>query len=214
MITLVNQQGTFAMSQQISRWMAVLQGVGMVLLVAMFSESSASNDPSDEKDLWSSLASGSHVAIIRHALAPGFGDPEEFALEDCSTQRNLSAEGRAQARRIGDLFRANGIARARVMTSQWCRCRETAELMQLGDVTDLPALNSFFQDRSTAGEQTRALKEWLLDRAPGEALVLVTHQVNISALTGMGASSGEIVVFRINEASEADVIGRIPTLAE
>ena len=95
---------------------------------------------------------------------------------------------------------------------QWCRCRETAELMDLGDPVDLPALNSFFQARQLGPEQNQALKDWLRKRPAGLPLVLVTHQVNITALTGLGASSGEFVVFRITESNGVEVLGRIATL--
>ena len=93
------------------------------------------------------------VLLIRHALAPGVGDPDGFRLDDCATQRNLSDEGRRQARAIGDWLRARGIGQAHVYSSQWCRCLETAALLDLGPVTELPALNSFFerrQDRTLA----------------------------------------------------------------
>lgn len=96
-------------------------------------------------DTWSLLQQGDrgYVVMMRHALAPGTGDPPNFRLEDCSTQRNLSAQGRAQARRIGEAFRRRGIKVARVLSSQWCRCLETARLMNLGAVEPFAPLNSF-----------------------------------------------------------------------
>jgi len=165
----------------------------------------------DETALWAALRSGGHVALLRHALAPGTGDPADFKLSDCRTQRNLSEEGRAQARRIGDLFRANGIERARVLTSQWCRCRETAELLQLGPVTELPALNSFFQNRENREPQTRALRAWLQRQDLATVQVLVTHQVNISALTGVYPSSGELVILQAVADGDVSVLGTIAT---
>jgi phosphohistidine phosphatase SixA len=141
-----------------------------------------------------------YVVLLRHALAPGTGDPADFQLGDCSTQRNLSAEGRAQAAAIGQAFRDRGVAVQQVLSSQWCRCLETAELMKLGDVAPEPALNSFFRDRSTAEEQTLAVKQSLLTRAerPG-VIVMVTHQVNITGLTGVVPRSGEAVVLQVAE---------------
>ncbi len=186
----------------------------LALAVVWFANPSHGSETDNHAALWQAVASGSHVAIIRHALAPGFGDPAEFELENCSTQRNLSAVGRDQARRIGDLFRQNGISQAQVMTSQWCRCRETAKLMSLGDPADLPPLNSFFQERSRGPEQNRALQQWLHERQLRLPLVLVTHQVNITALTGLGASSGEIVVFQIKDNNAVEVLGRIDTLSD
>ena len=102
----------------------------------------------DEAALWEALRDGGHVALLRHALAPGTGDPVDFTLGDCTTQRNLSDEGSAQARRIGQRFRDNGIEAARVYTSQWCRCVETAELLDLGPVSEQPAASNFVQDAS------------------------------------------------------------------
>ncbi len=124
------------------------------------------------------------VAILRHAFAPGTGDPANFALDDCTTQRNLDARGREQARKIGAAIHTAGATVDRVITSQWCRCRDTARFLDLGPVEDLPALNSFFRNRDRAGPQTAELRQFLLGLQPGDTVILVTHQVNITALTG------------------------------
>jgi broad specificity phosphatase PhoE len=150
----------------------------------------------ERQALWEALRSGTAFAMIRHALAPGTGDPANFALGDCTTQRNLSGPGRQQAAEIGDRFRRNGIDRAQVFASAWCRCQETAQLLGLGPVTTLPALNSFFAEPHRREPQTAALRAWLADPPTGLPLVLVTHQVNISALTGTPTGSGEMVVAR------------------
>ncbi|MEQ8665907.1 MAG: histidine phosphatase family protein [Rhodospirillales bacterium] len=163
-----------------------------------------------EAGLWQAVRAGEAFAIMRHAYAPGFGDPDNFALGDCSTQRNLNDQGRDQARAIGERFRANGIDAAYVVSSEWCRCRETAELLGLGDVEELPALNSFFANRSNAEPQTADLREWLASQPFDRPLVLVTHQVNISALTGRGTSSGEIVVVQM-DGGRVEVLGSIAT---
>jgi phosphohistidine phosphatase SixA len=155
---------------------------------------------------WSALEQPGAVAIMRHALAPGTGDPSSFKLGDCSTQRTLDDRGRAQARAIGEAFRTRGIAFDRVFTSQWCRTRETAELLGLGDVTDAPALNSFFQDFSTRESQTADARA-LLAGEEGR-LILVTHQVNISALTGRTTRSGEVLVIRSGEQG-VEILGSI-----
>jgi len=150
---------------------------------------------------WEALKSGKAIAIMRHALAPGFGDPAEFDLSECSTQRNLSPQGRGQAQRIGDIFRSHGILQAQVITSDWCRCKDTASLLQLGEPTVAPMLNSFFQNRGNAASQTEQLQEavtqWLTEA--DSIRVLVTHQVNISALTGRGVGSGDIQIITIDE---------------
>lgn len=161
----------------------------------------------DTADLWAALRSGGHVVVMRHALAPGTGDPQSFDVGKCETQRNLSTQGRAQAKRIGDSFRANGIAGARVYSSQWCRCLDTAELLRLGPVATLPALNSFFQTIGRRTPQTAALQKWLSEQDRTTPLVLVTHQVNITALTGIYPASGEMVVLRIEQDGALKTIG-------
>lgn len=163
----------------------------------------------DELSLWAALREGRAFAMIRHALAPGFGDPQQFKLDDCSTQRNLSRKGRKQARLIGDLFRRNGIDAADVYTSQWCRCRETAELFGIGTINNLPALNSFFQNDAQRGPQTDLLRQWLRQKDVRRPLILVTHQVNISALTGRTTGSGEIVVVQMAPDNGRKVLGSI-----
>lgn len=149
--------------------------------------------------------------MIRHALAPGTNDPTGFRLDDCTTQRNLSAEGRAQAARIGELFRANGIAAADVYSSQWCRCLETASLMRLGETRQQPLLNSFFQDRAREARQIEALRQWIGQLDPARPTVFVTHQVVVTALSQIFPGSGEIVVMQRAPDGRLSVQGRLPT---
>lgn len=155
---------------------------------------------------WAALEQPGAFAIMRHALAPGVGDPAAFDLEECATQRNLNDVGRAQARAIGAAFRERGVAFDAVLTSQWCRCRETAELLALGPVEDAPAFNSFFRETDARGAQTRDALAQIDGRA--DRVFIVTHQVNISALTGTGTRSGEVLVVR-RGAEGLDVLGRI-----
>lgn len=150
------------------------------------------------------------VALMRHATAPGTGDPSGFRLGDCSTQRNLSDEGRAEARAIGARLTAEGIGFSHVFTSEWCRTRETAELLALGPVTPLPAANSFFANRGRAAEQTEALRARLAALPEGSRAIVVTHQVNITALTGVFPRSGEIVVVVPDGEGGLAVTGRVP----
>jgi len=154
----------------------------------------AQQDP--ESALWDALKDGRHLLLMRHALAPGVGDPPGFALGACDSQRNLSDTGRQQSRDIGKRLRANGIHSARVYSSQWCRCLDTAELLGLGEVRELEPLNSFFRDPGRRDERTDALKAWIRQQDLTTPLVLVTHQVNISALAGSFAGSGEMIVMR------------------
>ncbi len=142
--------------------------------------------------------------IMRHALAPGVGDPPAFDLSRCDTQRTLNDVGRAQARAVGDWLREQGIAQALVWASPWCRTRETAELLGLGAVRSHSALASFFQQgdaQATTAELRQALRDWRLSQAK-PALVMVTHQVNISALLGRGAAPAEVLRLRLDGRGE------------
>jgi broad specificity phosphatase PhoE len=165
----------------------------------------------DDSALWAGLRSGGDIALIRHAEAPGTGDPAGFRLDDCTTQRNLSAQGRRQAQGMGELFRKNGITSATVYSSQWCRCLDTATGLALGPVEAQPALNSFFDDAGRDPEQTEALRGLIRQRTPGKPLVMVTHQVNITALANVYPGSGEIIVVRPDK-GRLTVVGRIPTM--
>lgn len=153
--------------------------------------------PALAADAWAELARPGAIVLLRHATAPGVGDPPGFKLDDCATQRNLNDRGRAEARRLGEQFRGRKIQVGAVLSSQWCRAGETARLAFGGQVRDEPAFNSFFLRSSEAGEaqtaQARAvLAGW---RGPG-ALVVVTHQVNIQALAGAAVASAEGLVVR------------------
>lgn len=161
----------------------------------------------DNSRLLEALASDNHFALMRHALAPGTGDPSNFSVEDCTTQRNLSAAGRQQAKSIGTVLRSVSMPQRQVYSSQWCRCLETARLLDMGTVTPLPAINSFFASRSRAESQTQATREWLSTATM--PVILVTHQVNITALTGVYPSSGEIVVVKREADGEMTVVGSV-----
>ncbi|XWN31676.1 MAG: histidine phosphatase family protein [Devosia sp.] len=158
---------------------------------------------------WAALREGGAAAIMRHALAPGTGDPPNFKLGECATQRNLDERGRTQARAIGQAFRENGVVVDRVLSSAWCRSTETAQLLGLGEVETFAPLNSFFADRTTRQQQTDATAAFLAQLPEGVTPVLVTHQVNITALTGRFASSGEIVVITVADDGAVDVVGDI-----
>jgi phosphohistidine phosphatase SixA len=145
-------------------------------------------------DPWQAAREGRAAILLRHAIAPGTGDPPGFRPGDCATQRTLSEAGRAQARAIGAALRARGIDQARVLSSAWCRARETAELLGLGPVGHAPALDSFFADRAAGPARTEALRGLLAAWAGPGTLVLVTHQVNITALTGVFPASGEALL--------------------
>jgi len=136
-----------------------------------------------------------NVLFLRHALAPGFGDPAEFRIDDCATQRNLDEAGRRQARRLGAYLRGNGIRFDAILSSRWCRCVDTAAEMDMGDVSTFDGLNSFF-DGHVDRETTLALLAARLADLPEDGLVLmVTHQVVISAVTGIPPQSGGFVAY-------------------
>lgn len=160
-------------------------------------------------DLSTLVGNADHVILLRHARAPGTGDPPNFRLGDCSTQRNLSAEGRKQAARIGKQLRAAGLSETTVYSSQWCRCLETARLLGVGPVVELPALNSFFQSPEMEQKHDRALRAWIASADLARPLVLVTHQVNITALTGIVPAEGEVLVLR-REPGRLNVVARFP----
>jgi 8-oxo-(d)GTP phosphatase len=181
----------------------------MAISAAFLALTFASPARADDESVWAAVKSGGHVALIRHALAPGFGDPENFSLGDRKTQRNLSAGGRAQAKRIGAEFTKHTILKAQVYSSEWRRCMDTADLLDLGPVTAEPILNSFFQDRGDGDGQTAALKVWLQSANLRRPVVLVTHQVNISAFAGVYPASGEMIVMRRGDDGEFTVAGRI-----
>jgi phosphohistidine phosphatase SixA len=165
----------------------------------------------DQTSLWQAVRSGDALVLMRHAIAPGTGDPETFTIGKCQTQRNLSEDGRRQARAIGDRFRANGIHQANVFSSQWCRCLETAELLGLGPVEELRVLNSFFQNYERRDTQTAGLKSWIALQNLDQPTVLVTHQVNITGLTQIYPGSGEMIVVKRSESGALAVLGRIET---
>lgn len=159
----------------------------------------------DDAAAWAALVAGGHVLMLRHSQTdPGVGDPPGYRLDACATQRNLSPEGRRQARSFGARLSERGVAIGPVLTSRWCRCVDTARLA-FGRSEPWPALDSFFDDRASEPARTRAVLErvraW---RGPG-TLVLVTHQVNIVAAAGIGPAMGEAVVLD----PTARVVGRI-----
>jgi phosphohistidine phosphatase SixA len=154
---------------------------------------------------------GSDVILMRHATAPGVGDPANFRLDDCSTQRTLSEAGRAEARRMGAEFRRRNVRIGAVLASQWCRTRETARLaFPKAEVRDEPAFNSWFgqvpvESESQLAEARAILSRW---KGPG-VLVVVTHAVNINALAGEPTVPGEAVVLRKDEKGQLRVMGSL-----
>ncbi len=151
------------------------------------------------KKLINQLEEGGKLIFIRHAYAPGSGDPDNFNLNDCSTQRNLSKEGQRQAEYIGEFFRNNKVKIDQVLSSEWCRCKETAKIAFKNFSTN-SFLNSFYSSKfaKNKDKQVKALKEYTEKFKSDKNLVLVTHYVLISEILNYGPSSGEIVVSNKN----------------
>jgi phosphohistidine phosphatase SixA len=157
------------------------------------------------------LRQGRVVLALRHALAPGTFDPPGFRLGDCSTQRNLDDQGRAQARRIGQWFTSRGLQPRRVRSSPWCRCLETARLA-FGEAAEWPALGSpRGSAEATNARSLQQLRQALHDvRRQGGFEVWVTHMFVIADLTGQGSASGEGLVLRAAaDAASVEVLGRL-----
>ena len=147
------------------------------------------------KNLINQLEDGGKLIFIRHAYAPGNGDPNNFNLNDCSTQRNLNLLGRKQARDIGEFFRENKIDIYKVLSSEWCRCKETADIA-FKEYSTNKFLNSFYSSKyaKNKDKQIHALKNYVKKFHNNGNLIFVTHYVLISEVLNYGASSGEIVI--------------------
>lgn len=147
-----------------------------------------------DETLWQLMAAGGQVLFVRHGqTTPGVGDPEGFTLEDCATQRNLSAEGRAQSQRLGAEFKRRGIPIGEVLSSPWCRCRETAQLA-FGRAKSWSALSNLFGRHGEAGRQLGALRPRIAAHKGRDNLVLVSHGSTAAALTGEHPAMGEVLV--------------------
>ena len=174
----------------------------------------ALGSPVQAADIWDELADSDGLVILyRHALAPGGGDPANFDVDDCATQRNLSAAGRRQAVRMGRQLRIRDIPVAEVISSPWCRSRDTARLMRVGPVREMSRLGSVFQSSARTAERRERATTKLIRRhaASDGVLVVVGHQANIIDLTGIAPASGEGVVVRYDlDAGRIDIVGRVP----
>ena len=149
------------------------------------------------------LTEGQHILLMRHADAPGVGDPPGYRLDDCSTQRNLGDKGRREAAQVGAWLAKQGVASALVLSSAWCRCQDTARLLDKGPVKVEKALGSFFGDMSQQRAQNAALTDLIrttLAANPRKPVILVTHHVNIEAYTGKVLGAGDLVMVKVDRA--------------
>jgi phosphohistidine phosphatase SixA len=156
-------------------------------------------------DLSQKLQSSDYVLLMRHTLAPGVGDPANYSLEDCNTQRNLNAEGKAQAVFVGEWLKKQGVKNAELHSSVWCRCKDTAALLNFGEHKVEPALASFFDDMSKAKESNLKLQRFIAGKIKSKgdkALIMVTHHVNILEFMGENIASGDMVLAKVNSKGE------------
>jgi phosphohistidine phosphatase SixA len=183
------------------------------LIFTLSPQTSIANDLA----IWDKLqgtAPKGYVLLLRHSLAPGVGDPENFDLRDCSTQRNLSAVGRQDAQDVGRWLARREIKIARVESSRWCRAKETANLLNLGKVRLNRNLDSLFEEADALNHpQTIKVRKQIVDhRNKSGMLILVGHFVNIAALTNVGVDSGEGVLVRADSKGVIKVVGSTPAL--
>ncbi len=170
-----------------------------IALPALLPTSLGAQTSDSPAGFWDLLRAGGCVVLMRHAVTvAGVGDPPGFRLEDCSSQRNLSDAGRAQARALGEAFRRERVELAEVRSSAWCRCVDTAQLA-FGRHTVWTPLNSFFQVGDRASQTRAVMQDVARLKAPANWM-LVTHQVNMTALTGEYPASGEVFVTRFDPA--------------
>ena len=187
--------------------------LALILLISLSIQPSYAS----ELLIWDKLSASSakgYVLLLRHSLAPGVGDPENFKLGDCSTQRNLSQEGRDDAAEIGAWIKRQKVKIYRVESSRWCRARQSAELLDIGKVKLNKNLDSLFRESDLESHpKTLKTKEQILNhRNKSGLLVLVGHYVNIAALVGVGVDSGEGLIVKANKNSVIKVLGATPNL--
>jgi phosphohistidine phosphatase SixA len=157
-------------------------------------------------ELSDALKRTDYVLLIRHALAPGIGDPSGYNLQDCKTQRNLDSKGREQAQRIGQWLKDQGVNQAHVYSSAWCRCKETAEKLGFGTPVHEASLNSFFDDMRQGPQSNVRLQKFIsnqLKTKRDQALILVTHHVNIAEFMGQNIGSGDMALVKVDANGKA-----------
>jgi phosphohistidine phosphatase SixA len=160
------------------------------------------------------LRSPGYLLLMRHAYAPGVGDPVGYRLDNCATQRNLDAQGLAQAIRTGAWLKRQGVDKALVYPSIWCRCHDTAKALELGSVGIEPSLASFFDQPEQAGASTSEMARFIARTMKGKGdrvLILVTHHVNIRAFAGPDIGSGDMVLVKVDAQGRATTHVRYPS---
>jgi phosphohistidine phosphatase SixA len=185
-----------------------LKQLTAVAVLALMSVTTMASELADKLKL------PNHALLMRHALAPGTGDPAGYTLADCASQRNLDAQGKQQAVRTGQWLQRQGIQQAMVLTSPWCRCKDTANLLGYGSPEVEPAIGSFFEASQQAADYTQRLQKRLaqLGSTKGDkALILVTHHVNILDYMGSHVGSGEMVLVQFDAQGKLISAKRYPS---
>lgn len=181
---------------------ALVVGAALLLLAVLPARAQA-------PDVYALLRQPGHVAFLRHAATPGgYGDPPNYRLDDCATQRPLVDAGRDQARRTRAAFAANGVVFDRVLTSPWCRCKETAELVIGREAEVMHALANLVGRSEHRDAQVTALKAYMAGLGNARAL-FVTHGIVISALVGINPAEGEMVIMKVGAGGTPTVVGRL-----
>ena len=169
-----------------------MKTIYLILILGLFT---FKNNVYASDKILDSLNEGKKIIFIRHALAPGNGDPDNFNINDCTTQRNLSKNGIIQSKKIGLFFEKNKIKIDKVLSSEWCRCKDTAKIA-FNNFETFNALNSFYDEKFASNEnmQIKNLKKYIKSWESDKNLILVTHFVVISSILNMGTSSGEMII--------------------
>jgi phosphohistidine phosphatase SixA len=187
---------------------AMLKQLTAVVLLAFMAVTAMGSELADKLKL------PNHALLMRHALALGIGDPAGYSLNDCSTQRNLDGQGKQQATRTGQWLQRQGIQNAMVLTSPWCRCKDTANLLGYGQPEVEPAIGSFFEASQEAADYTQRLQKRLAQLGPtkgDKALILVTHHVNILDYMGSHVGSGDMVLVQFDAQGKLVSAKRYPS---
>ena len=185
------------------------------LLTTSLTQPAHANEPAKDLAIWDQLQGSNpkgYVLLMRHALAPGVGDPPNLKVGDCSTQRNLNEEGRTQAREMGQWLQRREIKILRVESSRWCRAKETAKLLNIGTVRPNKNLDSLFQETNlNSHPQTANIKKRIINhRNTRGLLVFVGHFVNFQAVAQTSLESGEGVLVRATSTGEIKILGYTP----
>ena len=194
-----------------------MKRLNLAIITALLTSLLCQSAMANELAIWDKLQGTNpkgYVLLLRHTIAPGVGDPENFKLNDCSTQRNLSQVGRDDAKAVGDWLKRRDIKISRVESSRWCRAKQTAQLLGIGKVRLNSNLDSLFESADPAKAiQTVRVKKQIVDwRNKSGLLVLVGHFVNIGAVAGVGVGSGEGVLVKADSKGKITVVGLTPKL--